>query len=536
MDNRSTKNCELIQGLDSENKSCPGNLGENPSLGNKLQNQTIGMAQMIPMIKFSIFEYLKKKEKAIISLLVSARSVYDQLIGQYMIVAHFTNLSALKYSPINRSLIRSLTLMRGSSCNTLEIDYEIIRQMPCIQKLKLSGCDHDYHGLLRFLATSYCPPGLIELIYSENRCWHRRDRAPALIPGSFPKNLLKMNMYFNQNLLSGFFPPGLKNLELGHAFNGLIDEKALPESLTKLSFGNCFDQIIGPNVLPPGITDLRFGYAFDQPIDTNVLPHNLTKLFFDDYFNKPLEPNVLPPNLTLLVFSSMSMFDQKLEEGSLPQRLRELIFGKHFNKPLAKGVLPKSLTSLELGEYFDMPLVQGILPQGLIRLKLDPWYNHPLSNGNEHDSFLPSSLCDLTIGSNYEHQLKSASKLKLRTLVFDKCEHHTFQKHLNLTPNRIPRTVQKLHFLDPRFSQSLSLYNVLPHGLIELGLNYSYIDKGLKLVGPNGERILPLTLRKLKFFDTLFEEKIARLDFCQSEYVKGKWIFIHADLEWVFFD
>ena len=77
---------------------------------------------------------------------------------------------------------------------------------------------------------------------------------------------------FNQSLLKGFFPIGLKHLTFGYKFNQPIEPDVFPTSLTHLIIGNDFNQPIEPCVFPSSLTHFTFGYDFNQPINPGFFP------------------------------------------------------------------------------------------------------------------------------------------------------------------------------------------------------------------------------------------------------------------------
>eukprot|EP01133_Synstelium_polycarpum_P011970 gene11970-13962_t len=127
-----------------------------------------------------------------------------------------------------------------------------------------------------------------------------------------------------------------------------------------------FDEVLLPGYLPHGLRSLTFGAYFNQPLEIGVLPSTITNLAFGQHFDHPLGLGVLPSELTCLSFGEH--FNQQLAPRVLPEGLTNLTFSSDFNQPLPQGVLPMSLETLVLGNLYMQPLSSVSLPPSLVNL------------------------------------------------------------------------------------------------------------------------------------------------------------------------
>lgn len=146
-----------------------------------------------------------------------------------------------------------------------------------------------------------------------------------------------------------YLPQGLKNLELGDRFSGLLSVIHLPRGVQRLKCGGLcrLTTPILESEWPPGLSRLvglgGWGYVTLSP--------NLEVLRMDNRFNSPLSGVVFPT--TLRVLDLGDSFDHPLVgDAHLPDGLAELRLGKAFKGDIAGAAwqLPRSLKRLVFSE------------------------------------------------------------------------------------------------------------------------------------------------------------------------------------------
>ncbi|GAM17670.1 hypothetical protein SAMD00019534_008450 [Acytostelium subglobosum LB1] len=298
-------------------------------------------------------------------------------------------------------------------------------------------------------------------------------------------------------------PPGVSKLTFGYWFEQPIVPGALPPSITSIKFDSRYDKLLMLGSLPTALASLTLGEKYNQPIGRGVLPDTLTYLSLNKDYKHMLETGTLPASLiTLEIWGDDSMIAQ--HSGVFPPKLQSLMIisikrtstlamlpptlkklKSNSSPPFTHGSLPSSLTDLSLGENYDSDIRPGDLPNMLSHLSLGWYFNRVLQPGA-----LPSSLTSLTFDYFYNQPLSTGVlPTSLATLVFGGCFNQaiglgvlphgltslTFGAKYNqsIIPGALPNTLQSLTFGGEDFNQPFEI-DSLPNSLINLTLSYFF--------------------------------------------------------------
>ncbi len=497
--------------------------------------------KIFQIIRYMIFDYFIDPESKfkcefsnkcidLIHLGQCSKTITDLLIKQYIKKGCFHFLNIQNLSDIKRSWIRNFVHYQNSHNETKnnmlnyilnnryihrliyycrDLDLIEFISLENLQDLKIIECESSRNRILH-IKTNHYPNNLIKLCIST----YLMSGDNTFIIDELPPTLtdLDLNGYKlqSQTIDLDWFPKNLQILRMPYYYNQCLVPNLLPTNLHTLELGLCFDQKIEFATLPPTITDLTFGENFNQILEPYTLPGNITVIKFGIFYNQQLRTGSLPVNLLKLTFCQKSIFNKVFEKGSLPANLKTLNLGNAFNQLIDVGILPTTLTCLFLGNDFDQPFK----PQTL-----------------------PGSLIDLSINSRYSHSLNCIlPDLKILTFNYQNDMFRT--NHITLNSDLLPKSLEQLTIISPYFNQSFiepNGNNLLPSGLKELNLNIKYC-MNQRFIDQYAKRILPLSLKKLIFSEKFMicysnedlkkvEEKVRQLEFCQSNYLNGTWIF-----------
>ena len=168
-----------------------------------------------------------------------------------------------------------------------------------------------------------------------------------------PATLQRLNLLSFEGPIPASYcwPPTLRALYLGGAFNSPLSDAQWPASLEELELPE-WDWPCHQLRLPPRLRKLRFGLFFNQSVADLELPSTLEWLGFNNSFNQPVEGVLrLPMQLQQLHFGSGT-------RGN---------FASRFNQPLTNMQWPSSLQSLFLPSSLKLPLegLPRLLPPSL---------------------------------------------------------------------------------------------------------------------------------------------------------------------------
>ncbi|KYQ89643.1 hypothetical protein DLAC_09609 [Tieghemostelium lacteum] len=361
--------------------------------------------------------------------------------------------------------------------------------------------------------------------------------------GTLPKTLQTLNFPYDYDkpLPSDISTLPLKKLTIGRCVNPL-EAGQLPKTLEKLRFRE-FNQKIVPGLLPDGLKSLKLPYSFSQEIDW--LPPSIETLYISQLHNHPLILGTFQNNVKRLVVGSQEhtlplnkwCFPKSLKEfecqiyrganfdaNCFPEGLETLKIVYGISGSIGKYILPESLKTFYMGDYFDSPIEEGVLPQSLTKLVIGSVYNHPLPK-------LPPSIEYVHIGRAFNQDLSvGIFPPSLKELYFDRYFYQPFaptragtgfnnplevgvlsntqltqlllgnEFNQDLLPNALPVTLKELWF-GSRFNRPL-----LP-GCLSILYSLTYLSFGYDFDQPLQPGILPQTLKTL-IFGSAFNQSI----------------------------
>lgn len=329
---------------------------------------------------------------------------------------------------------------------------------------------------------------------------------------AFPRGLREMELgsAFNQPLIGVKWPPLLEKISFSRYFDQPMEGVKFPTELREIHFGKCFNREIGGVVWPKGLEVLVFGEKFNQELvspcaedgaplgRTYPLPDRLKNLDLGYRFNWALNKSELPDGLEVLRLGQMFGYVSSVR---WPSNLRQLhlecevglcrladgrIVEHHF--PIA---LPPILESLKVQNYFDFPLTKFAIPPTLKVLDLGDGFNHPLGGVDGDVPLLPDGLEELRLAGCFNRTIENIHlPVDLKRLVMDKsCQfNHSLTgvlwppgleelklgRHFNqpMEGTTFPATLRDLSF-GKFFTHSLQAV-ILPDGLTHLSLCFEY--------------------------------------------------------------
>jgi len=245
--------------------------------------------------------------------------------------------------------------------------------------------------------------------------------------------------FFNQYLIQGSIPRGVKRITFGDQYNQKIMPNTIPNTVTKICFGKLFNQ---PVSLPTSLKILTFGQEFNQPLD--MLPAGLEELYLGTQFNQQI---LVPLSSNLRVLHFGQEFNYEIENDFLPDTIQELALGENYSKSLEFLTKTKISTLLLNCGYYSLINEFECIPDSVTKLSLGSTNNKHISTKFSAD-LIPPYVTDLTITDfqpieNLDLLSSNVSFLKIG---------QTFK-------GRIPPSVQHLELSD-RFD--LPLEYILP--------------------------------------------------------------------------
>jgi hypothetical protein len=222
---------------------------------------------------------------------------------------------------------------------------------------------------------------LIQLYTMGRRVEHLHVDFDASLDGvSWPPGLrrLRLGNAFNHPVSSLQLPDGLEELQFEWMFNQSVNQLKLAEGLRRLRFRGMFNQAVDGLRLPSSLQELHFGLGFNQPVDALLLGPEMEELRFGDWFNRPVECLAIPASLRDLHFGEAfthptdtlkrpGLHIHLVDRVRLPVGLHHINFGLNFNQPIVQ--IPAGLHHINFGLNFNQPIVQ--IPAGLHHINLD---------------------------------------------------------------------------------------------------------------------------------------------------------------------
>ncbi|KAN0006598.1 hypothetical protein ACTFIU_003312 [Dictyostelium citrinum] len=298
----------------------------------------------------------------------------------------------------------------------------------------------------------------------------------GFIPCSFQTIVFSLN--FNQNLIGGYLPPGVKKLKfVGPNSPFSIKPYSIPESVTYIHFTK--------------------SSKFNETIEKNCFPKNLKRFEMSDFYRRSIK---FPPSLTRLSigkdFNHFPITKILSNDGNGLEFL-DLTRAKFFNgnwKDLSKSIKTLSLTlhnffggSFEHRDFIPLNFISKVSELYLHDIKLSP-YNYFTLKAMPPNYF-PQSVTSL--------HFIDCSVVELN------------QIHSNITtlslPNQFNQSLISLYHsnvehlsLGSQFNQDLSLPKSLPNSLISLNIGSSNSLSNDNITIDH----LPSTLTTIKTFNT----------------------------------
>lgn len=298
-------------------------------------------------------------------------------------------------------------------------------------------------------------------------------------------------------------PWGLREIDLGKAFNQPLIGVEWPPLLRKLMLSDKFDQSLEGVMFPEGLREIRMPHGFNRDISRVIWPKGLEVLRFGLFFNQSL------------VSPSTEGGDPFCHKHALPAGLKYLKLGLMFNQPLSGSELPDGLEVLTLGQSFGfMSSVRW--PSGLKELHTNATCVEQRIGGgfdrNIRPIELPPKLSVLFVVGIFQSFLTTfawPSTLKILTIpAFDykfdgadggasalpdgleELRLEGFSNH-SIENVRLPVGLKRLILTSYNFNESLAGV-MWPPGLeeLELGDGFNQPPEGITF---------PETLRKLSF-------------------------------------
>ncbi|EFA78724.1 hypothetical protein PPL_08185 [Heterostelium album PN500] len=288
---------------------------------------------------------------------------------------------------------------------------------------------------------------------------------------------------FNQRLTPGFFPEGIRKINLGYNFNQPLEAGHLPSTLKYLGLGDLFDHAIAPGTLPSGLEHLYFGFVYNQPFEAGSLPDSLRILRLSSKFNQPLGRDVLPPLLNDLEICR----NFKSSLHSLPASLEKLKFHNFSNLWIPKIQSLSNLKYLMLIGEDTFELNPGDLPENIESLSL-----HKCTI---HGSAIPKSVKSLNISFTeylYEEIFPVGVNFHFEELVIGNVK---LDKH-SLDNVKINQLCLDHYFHDLEEGS-------IPHGIETVSLGHN-----INLAIPPG--VLPNSVKQLVLADTYEADSLKR--------------------------
>ena len=347
-------------------------------------------------------------------------------------------------------LVSNLHGLRNLSIESSESIFEDVNQ--CSRELKKLP-----QGLktLKFLA-----PGLEPFVSADSEV-SLRDHVPFLTD-------FEMTIHSGTvNLDAGLFPPNLTRFGIpsvtldGTPFFAKLPRSLLTlDTLVRIPWGIATDAILEDLALAPPhletISDVRTRGSPTDAADWSWLPRSLTKcnLICQDW--DPLQARTLPPNLKRLLFSRLDIKEFETKGisviGTLPRSLEEL----DISTPRLMDCLPEASSLLDVDQQELISRAEAIQPR-----------IHAL---------WPSTLTTFSINS---HCFNTSDLILLpRTL--------TSFSLSSLFDDRDD---------DPVVVQEDVQLDRLPPGLTALCVDFGYLHKEFKLIGPLPEGLITLTIQ-----------------------------------------